>query len=125
MMQKSSEIFGDSQEFMEILTDLQKIILKSKKDFKFSCETQGGSIKIEVLIQKDSVKTEYEGWISNKGNNTCIWPDGCGVTRESVIEVERRNGKRNIYSASSLEQTTFWRSCDNDPYDIINFRIVK
>ena len=122
-MQKSSEIFGDSQEFMEILSQFQKILLKSSKGFKFSCETQGDNIKIEVLIQKGSVKTEDEGWISNIGNNSYSWPFGYNISYDTYIEIERRDGVRKRGRAGGWLPS--WRSCDNNPYDIVKFRIVK
>ncbi len=122
-MEKSSEILGDSQEFQEILTDLYKILLKSSKDFKFSCETQGDSIKIEVLIQKDSVKTEDEGWISNEGNNTFSWPYGYGITANTMIEIIKRDGRKSTNEAGTW--TSLWKETDQWHADIVKFRIVK
>lgn len=129
-MQKSSEILGDSQEFMEILsevpeivTDLQKILLKSLEDFKFSCETQGDNIKIEVLIQKDSVKQKEEEWISNEGNNTYSWPLGYGITENTMIEIIKRDARRATGQAGMW--AIFWKETDRSDGDIVKFRIIK
>ena len=121
-MQKSSKILENSQEVMEILSQFQKILLKSSKDFKFSCETQGDSIKIEVLIQKDSVKTEEEGWISNEGNSTCTWPDGYGLTANTEIEVRRYNG--SLLKGRVGDFGASWGD-GGSSIDIQEFRIVK
>ncbi len=123
-MEKSSELSGDSQEFMEILSQFQKILLKSSKDFKFSCETQGDSIKIEVLIQKDAVKTEDDGWISNTGNDSWGWPDGYGITNNTIIEVKFRCGDV-VTNPAVWFYHGCWRETDGARNDIIEFRIIK
>ena len=129
-MEKSSQIIGDSQEFMEILTalpkivtDLQKILLKSSKDFKFSYETQGDSIKIEVLIQKDSVKTEDEGWISNVGNTSCGASDCVDLSFDTLLEVVYRNGDKQVIRHGSTSYVS-WQD-NNLPSNIVKFRIIK
>ena len=125
-MQKSSEILENPKEFMEILSEVQKTLLKSSKDFKFSYETQGDKIKIEVLIQKGSVKQkqeEDEGWISNIGNSTCTWPKGYGITEDTLICIEQRRGTIKEGVASNWEMC--WRETDDTPLDIIKFRIIK
>ena len=125
-MQKSSELLGDSQEFMEILTQFHKTHLKSSKDFKFSYETQGDKIKIEVLIQKGSVKTEesnHEDWISNVGNNRGGGSYCVDLDYDMVLDVVYRSGDRErILFADTSHKS--WQ--DNDlPSDIIKFRIVE
>jgi hypothetical protein len=123
-LEKSSEILENPKEFMEILTNIQKILLKSSKDFKFSYETQGGQIKIAVLIQKDSVKTEEdEGWISNEGNDTERWPEGYGIDPETRIQVKRRNG--DIENGPAWQWAAMWCETDKHPQDITEFRIIK
>jgi hypothetical protein len=109
---------------MEILSEIQKTLLKSYKDFKFSYETQGDDIKIEVLIQKDSVKQEDEGWISNIGNDTYTWPDGYGVWHDTLIECTLRNGSLVKHLAGNIH-SPYWNEVDNESRDIVKFRIVK
>ena len=137
-MQKSSEIVGDSQEFSEILSqfpkiisdlpeivnDLQKTLVKSNKDFKFSYETQGDKIKIQIEFSKDSVKQEDEGWISNIGNDTYTWPNGCGVWHDTLIECALRNGSLVKHLAGDI-YSLYWNEVDNESTDIMKFRIVK
>jgi hypothetical protein len=124
--EKSSESSENSQEFMEILTSIQKTLLKSSKDFKFSYETQGDKIKIEVLIQKDSVKQEesnHEEWISNVGNNRGGGSYRVDLDYDMMLDVVYRSGdKERILFADTSHKS--WQ--DNDlPSDIIKFRIVK
>jgi hypothetical protein len=129
-LEKSSEIFGDSQEFTEILTnlpeiitDLQKTLLKSSKDFKFSYETQGGKIKIEVLIQKESAKTEDdEGWISNVGNKRCGGSDCVVLEDDMLLDVVYRDGSKERL----LHGETWYRDwCDEDRLsNIVKFRVI-
>jgi hypothetical protein len=131
-LEKSSEISENSKEFMEILTnipeiitDLQKTLLKSSKDFKFSYETQGDKTKIQIEFSKDSVKQEDdEGWISNTGNDTYTWPDGCGVWYDTLIECTLRNGSLVKHLAGDIH-SPYWNEVDNETTDIIKFRIVK
>jgi len=125
-VQKSSKITSDSQELMEILTNLHKTLLKSSKDFEFSYEIQGDSIKIEVLIQKDSVKQEesdHEDWISNVGNNRCGGSDCVDLDHGMMLDVVYRSGYKERISHGDTSYTS-WQ--DNDlPSDIIKFRIIR
>jgi hypothetical protein len=122
--EKSSELLENPEEFMEILTSIQKTLLKSSKDFKFSYETQGDKIKIEVLIQKDSVKQEDDdGWISNEGNSTCYWPEGYGITEETWVEVKYRDNTSEEGTACSWKAS--WCEVDGKGWDIMKFRIIK
>jgi hypothetical protein len=132
-LENSSEILTDSTEFMEILTnlpeivtDFQKTLLKSSKDFKFSCETQGDSIKIEVLIQKNSVKQEesnHEEWISNVGNKRGGGSDCVDLEDDMLLDVVYRSGYKEKIRHGDTSYIS-WQ--DNDlPSDIIKFRILK
>jgi hypothetical protein len=64
-----------------------------------------------------------DGWISNIGNDTERWPDGYGIRSSSKIEIERRNGETEMTSAG--DWCSSWREDDNDPWDIVKFRILK
>ena len=122
--EKSSELLENPKEFMEILTDLQKTLLKSSKDFKFSYETQGGRTKIQIEFLNDSVKQEDEGWISNVGNSTKTWPEGT-VQYSDTIQVVSRSGKVETTPARNLQSSIRWWETDKCQMDIVKFRIVK
>jgi hypothetical protein len=121
--EKPPESSENPKEFMEILDSIQKTLLKSSKDFKFSYETQGDKIKIEVLIQKDSVKQEDEGWISNVGNNRGGGSYRVDLDYDMLLDVVYRSGDRErILFADTSHKS--WQ--DNDlPSDIMKFRIIK
>jgi DNA polymerase III epsilon subunit-like protein len=121
--EKSSEILENPKEFMEILTNIQKILLKSSKDFKFSYETQEGKTKIQIEFLNDSVKQEDEGWISNEGNSTCTWPNGYGITEETRVEVKYRDNTSDKGAACCWEAS--WCEVDGKSWDIVKFRIVQ
>jgi hypothetical protein len=121
--EKPSESLENPKEFMEILTQFQKTLLKSSKDFKFSYETQGDSIKIEVSIQKDSVKTEEdEGWISNVGNKRCGGSDCVVLEDDMLLDVVYRDGSKERL----LHGETWYRDwCDEDRLsNIVKFRVI-
>jgi len=122
-LEKSSEIWENPKEFMEILTSIQKSLLKSSKDFKFSYETQGGKTKIQIEFSKDSVKQQDDGWISNIGNSTCYWPEGYGITEETWVEVKYRDNTSEEGTACSWKAS--WCEVDGKGWDIIKFRIIK
>jgi hypothetical protein len=122
--EKISESSGNSQEFMEILTDFQKTLLKSSKDFKLSYETQGGKIKIQIEFSKDSVKQEDEGWISNVGNSTKTWPEGT-VQCSDTLQIVSRSGKVQTIPARDLQSSIRWWETDKCQMDIVKFRIIK
>ena len=72
----------------------------------------------ESKPQPDSVV-----WFSNIGNDTERWPEGCGVNRNTKIEIKRRNGTTEIDYAHKW--TVSWTETDKDEYDIVRFRILK
>ena len=78
----------------------------------------GEKVNTDSKPQPDSVV-----WFSNIGNDTERWPEGCGVNRNTKIEIKRRNGTTEIDYA--CEWTVSWTETDKDEYDIVRFRILK
>jgi len=66
---------------------------------------------------------DSDGWISNEGNDFCIWPDGCGIEAYTWVEIERRNGVTEKRNAGKWLES--WKETDGCDIDIIKFRIVK
>jgi hypothetical protein len=122
--EKPSKSSENPKEFMEILTNIQKTLLKSSKDFKFSYETQGGKTKIQIEFSKESVKQEDDdGWISNEGNSTCTWPSGYGISDSTMLEVKYRDGASD--KGVACDWGDAWYETEGKGWDIIKFRIVK
>jgi hypothetical protein len=78
----------------------------------------GEKANTDIKPQPDSVV-----WFSNIGNDTERWPEGCGVNRNTKIEIKRRNGTTEIDYAHKW--TVSWTETDKDEYDIVRFRILK
>jgi len=63
--------------------------------------------------------TQADGWISNENNNSCFSP----IDAALIIEIQRRNG--GIMRGRANDWLSCWRSTDNDPFDIVKYRIIK
>jgi hypothetical protein len=66
---------------------------------------------------------DKDGWISNIGNDTERWPEGYGITKNTVIEIKRRNGDTEKDYAHAWRVS--WTEIDEDEVDIVKFRILK
>jgi hypothetical protein len=66
---------------------------------------------------------DSDGWISNVGNSTWNWPDGYGITEDTLIETLHRTGEKEKERAE--EWSSAWCEVEDKEYDIIKFRILK
>lgn len=88
---------------------------------------------VEFLIQKhidelvrivkgdSTASTSDDGWVSNEGRNAMGYP--APLTQYTSIEVKFRDGSSD--TGLPCVWNAAWRSTDNDPLDIIAYRIVK
>jgi len=65
---------------------------------------------------------DEEGWISNEGNDTESWPEGCGINDNTKITVEYRNGNFETDEAQNF-MFECWKSTDWSGMDIVSFRV--
>jgi len=77
----------------------------------------------ETKAVSSGQQLDSEGWITNIGNHTYYWPKGYGITKDTLIQIERRNGEVRDGLASDWHGS--WVEDDNDPWDIVKFRILK
>ena len=61
------------------------------------------------------------GWISNEGNDIGDYPDG--VSGSTLVEIKYRNGRKDHGYANNW--CLSWCSTDDDPLDIVAYRVVK
>ena len=75
---------------------------------------------IRIVKGEAVTSTSDDGWISNKNRRLDCHP--INLEFDTLIEVKYRCGATNKGTADSWEAS--WKSTDNDPYDIIAYRIV-
>lgn len=107
------------------MSDEQKIealIMTFTPDFslqlKFARFFQENSDNIRKIFVAET-KDDSE-WISNEGNNVTGLPPS--IKRDTLIEVQTRNG---VFEQANAEKWFLcWKSTDNDPHDIVKYRII-
>ena len=75
---------------------------------------------IRIVKGDATVSTSDDGWISNEGNDIGDYPDG--VSGTTLVEIKYRNGRKDHGYANNW--CLSWCSTDDDPLDIVAYRIV-
>ena len=92
-----------------------KIALTQEELNKIVSQQYGCDVEEVIIV------TSTDGWISNIGRNKNGYPDT--LNPDTKIEVKHRDGK--ITSGFAPIWNSSWRETDNDPRDIIAYRILK
>ena len=77
----------------------------------------------ETKVVSSGREPDSEGWISNIGNDTERWPCGYGVTKDTKIEIRRRNLVHEKQCAGFWDIS--WCETDGSKWSIIEFRVLK
>lgn len=93
-----------------------KISLTKEELNKIVSKHYGCNVE-EVIIENAS----NDGWISNVGRDKYGTPET--LPQDTTIEIELRNRKTFIGYAYSWD--VVWRETDNDPHDIVAYRVLK
>lgn len=68
-------------------------------------------------------KPEGEGWISNQGNSTYRYPDGYGLSDNTLLDLVLRSG---LCTRTEADTYSFhWRETEGKSYNVVWFRVVK
>jgi hypothetical protein len=77
----------------------------------------------ETKAVSSGQQLDSEGWITNIGNSTWNWPEGYGITEDTLIETLHRNGEKEKERASYWSSA--WCEVEDKDYNIVKFCIVK
>lgn len=100
---------------------IEALIMTFTSDFSLQLKFARFFQEYKEDIRKIFVaKTKYDaGWISNENNNSCFPP----IDDELFIEIQKRDGHTSHGRAN--DWSLCWRSTDNDPSDIVKYRIIN
>ena len=76
---------------------------------------------IRIVKGEAVTSTSDDGWISNEGNSSGSLPNG--ISGSTLVEIKYRNGRKDHGYANNW--CLSWCSTDDDPLDIVAYRVVK